>query len=140
MTKTLFRNLFNGPATLMCPKRKRTFIPITGGSRMLISTSAFSAACAAGVAPPTPLWSTGTASNGRSTASNAVPVIPMAKSVQKMSVYGKSVCSNVNRQSCGNLHSEAGGWDKSVRVRVTICRRGVPGIKACGSRFCWEKT
>ena len=31
MTKTIFKNLISGPATLMYPKRKRTFTPITRG-------------------------------------------------------------------------------------------------------------
>jgi ech hydrogenase subunit F len=31
MTKTVIKNLFSGPATLMYPKRKRTFTPITRG-------------------------------------------------------------------------------------------------------------
>lgn len=32
MTKTLAKNLLSGPATLMYPKRKRDFTPITRGS------------------------------------------------------------------------------------------------------------
>jgi len=31
MTKTLLKNLFSGPATLMYPKKKRAFTPITRG-------------------------------------------------------------------------------------------------------------
>ena len=31
MTKTVLKNLLSGPATLMYPKRKRTFTPITRG-------------------------------------------------------------------------------------------------------------
>jgi formate hydrogenlyase subunit 6/NADH:ubiquinone oxidoreductase subunit I len=32
MTKTVVKNLFGGPATLMHPKKKRAFTPITRGS------------------------------------------------------------------------------------------------------------
>ena len=32
MTKTVIKNLLGGPATLMYPKKKRTFTPITRGS------------------------------------------------------------------------------------------------------------
>ncbi|MBP1732290.1 MAG: ech hydrogenase subunit [Deltaproteobacteria bacterium] len=31
MTKTVIKNLLRGPATLMYPKKKRTFVPITRG-------------------------------------------------------------------------------------------------------------
>jgi len=31
MTKTVLKNLFSGPSTLMYPKKKRTFTPITRG-------------------------------------------------------------------------------------------------------------
>lgn len=31
MTRTLFRNLLSGPATLMYPQRKRTYAPLTRG-------------------------------------------------------------------------------------------------------------
>ena len=31
MTRTVIRNLFHGPATLMYPKKRRTFTPITRG-------------------------------------------------------------------------------------------------------------
>ena len=31
MTKTVIKNLLNGPVTLMYPKKKRTFTPITRG-------------------------------------------------------------------------------------------------------------
>jgi ech hydrogenase subunit F len=31
MTKTVIKNLFGGPATLMYPKKKRTYTPITRG-------------------------------------------------------------------------------------------------------------
>lgn len=32
MTKTVFKNLFGGPATLMHPQKKRAFTPITRGN------------------------------------------------------------------------------------------------------------
>ena len=55
MTKTVIKNLLDGPATLMYPKKKRTFTSnVEGQGRGQYQMSASSAVCAAGVARPMP--------------------------------------------------------------------------------------
>jgi formate hydrogenlyase subunit 6/NADH:ubiquinone oxidoreductase subunit I len=47
MTKTVTKNLLGGPATLMYPKRKRTYTPITRGHVEIdINTCIFCSMCA----------------------------------------------------------------------------------------------
>ena len=46
MTKTVTKNLLSGPATLMYPKRKRTYLPITRGRvEVDINTCIFCGMC-----------------------------------------------------------------------------------------------
>ena len=83
MTKTVIKNLLSGPATLMYPKEKRIFTPITRGQvENDIEKCIFCGMCSRRCPTYAIMVTKGSAKNGRSTASNAAPAISVSRSVR----------------------------------------------------------